>query len=94
MYNSTVIRDQTVVDKNDILTKIQQNLLIDKTNTAVYRMTKKSASDNRSSSRVMGVIACIVIFIPVLFCVCCDVLSYFNIGTINKWWVLSNNTPF
>ena len=84
LYNSTLIRDQTVVDKNDILTKIQQVLLIDKTNTAVYRMTKKSASDYRGSSRVMGAIACIVIFVPVLFCVCCDFSSYFNIGTITK----------
>ena len=57
------------------IAKLKTEIAVDRKNTSKYRNTKLSATDNRKSSRNLGIIGIVLLVIPVLLVVTNDLLT-------------------
>jgi hypothetical protein len=57
------------------IAKLKTEISVDRKNTSKYRNTKLSATDNRKSSRNLGILGIVVLVIPVLLVVTNDLLT-------------------
>ena len=57
------------------IAKLKTEIAVDRKNTSKYRNTKLSATDNRKSSRNLGIIGIVLLVIPVLLVVASDLLT-------------------
>ena len=57
------------------IAKLKTEISVDRKNTSKYRNTKLSATDNRKSSRNLGILGIVVLVIPVLLVVTNDILT-------------------
>ena len=57
------------------IAKLKTEIAVDRKNTSKYRNTKLSATDNRKSSRNLGIIGIVLLVIPVLLVVTSDLLT-------------------
>lgn len=68
--NNTIM---TVEELTEKLSVLRDAIYIDKKDTYLYKTTKMSAYDPRKSSRNIGIVGVIVLFVPVIFVVVIDV---------------------
>jgi hypothetical protein len=57
------------------IAKLKTEIAVDRKNTSKYRNTKLSATDNRKSSRNLGIIGIVLLVIPILLVVTSDLLT-------------------
>ena len=57
------------------IAKLKTEIAVDRKNTSKYRNTKLSATDNRKSSRNLGILGIVVLVIPALLVVTNDILT-------------------
>ncbi|CAG2204417.1 unnamed protein product [Mytilus edulis] len=60
-----------------LVTRIKQELTIDKKNTSEYKRSKTSQRDTRLSSICIGVIGSGIIAVPVISIITCDIMNWF-----------------
>ncbi|XP_052104625.1 uncharacterized protein LOC127737762 [Mytilus californianus] len=71
-------KDQLIdILKSDV-NELQQNLTIDVKATSAYKNTKRSASDRRTSSMLMGLVGGIIICIPIVLIIWSDIMHILN----------------
>ena len=69
--NQTLSNEELLVK----IAKLKTEISVDRKNTSKYRNTKLSATDNRKSSRNIGILGIVVLVIPVLLVVASDLLT-------------------
>jgi hypothetical protein len=69
--NQTLWNEELLVK----ITKLKIEISVDRKNTSKYRKTKLSATDNRKSSRNLGILGIVVLVIPILLVVTNDLLT-------------------
>jgi hypothetical protein len=69
--NQTLSNEELLVK----ITKLKIEISVDRKNTSKYRNTNVSATDNRISSRNLGILGIVVLVIPVLLVVTNDILT-------------------
>lgn len=68
--SNTLMTEEELTEKLSVL---RDAISIDKKETYLYKTTKMSAYDPRKSSRNIGIVGVIVLFVPVILVVCIDV---------------------
>ncbi|CAG2219158.1 unnamed protein product [Mytilus edulis] len=58
--------------------ELQQNLTVNVKSTSAYKNTKKSASDRRTSSMLMGLAGGFIICIPIVLIISSDIIHVYN----------------
>jgi hypothetical protein len=69
--NQTLSNEELLVK----IAKFKIEISVDRKNTSKYRKTKLSATDNRKSSRNLGILGIVVLVIPILLVVTNDLLT-------------------
>ena len=69
--NQTLSNEELLVK----IAKLKTEISVDRKNTSKYRNTKLSVTDNRKSSRNLGILGIVVLVIPVLLVVINDLLT-------------------
>jgi len=70
--SNQTLSNEELLDK---ITKLKTEISVDRKNTSKYRNTKLSATDNRKSSKNLGILGIVVLVIPVLLVITNDVLT-------------------
>ncbi|XP_063408713.1 uncharacterized protein LOC134692193 [Mytilus trossulus] len=71
-------RSMSVSELDEVVAKIKQELQIDRKNLSSYKRSKRSQTDTRTLSMCMGIVGGIVISIPILSIIICDVINILN----------------
>ena len=70
--SNQTLSNEELLDK---IAKLKTEISVDRKNTSKYRNTKLSATDNRKSSRNIGILGIVVLVIPVLLVITNEVLT-------------------
>ncbi|XP_063425782.1 uncharacterized protein LOC134709553 [Mytilus trossulus] len=78
ILHSNISKQEILYLIEDEVKEIQKEIAIDKTATSAYLRRKSSATDKRTSSVTVGILAVIIIVVALMFFVCFDCVSVYQ----------------